>query len=650
MITLLTVLAANTGCATPTTTGKGDFEPVRTENSLQFPQGSTITIPQGMYGHLDQGHLRVTIPNEDIAIHVFELEMDLESAMSGSLKNAFPDEVRNPTQVLDSPEVGWDEAKIKIFGLDNEEQILQLIGKRKDKISIVMLLRAKQSLMEKRGAQIMTLLTSIKAPGKDSNDLSLETPTSIQGKESQLEIFVRNAMDKAQVPGLAIALIEDGKVAYSKAFGITNINTQEPVDLDTRFMIGSTSKSLTTLLISKLADDGVLKWKDKVIDLYPGFKLKDAKLSGELLLEDLACACTGIPRHDFPMILNHAGKNAGNLLSELKFLEQTTKIRETFQYNNQLVAASGFIAAKKARPDLDENQAYAELMSEYIFSPLKMNRTTVNFGKATSESNYAQCYAKNLQGRLDPIDLQYERFAEYVGPSGGVWSTINDMAQYALLELNRGMTPDGQVVVSEEQLMHRRMQQVRIDQNNFYGLGWMVGKNMGLDVVQHGGATLAFRSEFVLFPGTKRAIIILSNSGSGSLIYPPIFNKVLEIWYNRDLKSNALLTSYVDWMAKWEEQFKSKIFDLDEPFVRPYLGDHFNSEIGTISIKRDGSGYSVFLGKGKFSLRGLTEDSGAKKLVIVDLPFTSITIDPVFSEDISIKMARGQEVYHFRKM
>lgn len=616
--------------------------------TMQFPSGAEVTLPDGVSGIARGHHLQFSIGADQLEIHIVEKEAGLEDAIAQVRAELFPSEHRKPMYSMAPPENGWDATAVEIYGPDHEEKMLQLLGKKKGDLVWVVAIRGIHGLLDKRMAQVTMLVQSLKVPGQEMLDLSTLPSISIKEKDGQLEAFIRQAMTQVEIPGLAIAIVEDGKVAYAQGFGVRNIVSQEPVDTDTRFMIGSTSKPLTTFLISKLADEGTLSWDDRVVDLAPEFMLKDPELSRKLILKNLVSTSTGIPRHDLPMIFTHTGKNAASLMTELKYLEQTTKQGETFQYNNQLVGAAGFIAAHKARPDLDTNQAYDQLMQEKVFGPIGMTRTTARFDDVVAQDNFAQCYKRNYQGGMQAVDFKFERFAEYVGPAGGIWSTVSDMAKYAITELNKGVTSEGQRVISEKNLTLRREKQVSITKDLDYGLAWMVGKNTGLKMVGHGGGTMGFISEFTFFPELNRAIIIQSNSSNAGFAHPALVSKILELWFGQDLKSSELLDSNLKMATQTLTAIKDNAFDLTPDYMKPFLGEHFNEEIGQMTISVEGASFFVSIGGNKFKVTGYRESSGAERLMIVDLPFMGFTIEPVFSATASVKMAHGQESYEFQ--
>lgn len=119
---------------------------------------------------------------------------------------------------------------------------------------------------------------------------------------AELGGYIAQAMQRAQVPGAVVAVVQGGRLVYQRAFGVRELGKDAPVTLDTQFMIGSAGKSLTTLLMATLVDAGKMRWDTPAQAVFPEFRVADTQLSQTLTLRDLVCACSGVPRRDFEII------------------------------------------------------------------------------------------------------------------------------------------------------------------------------------------------------------------------------------------------------------------------------------------------------------------------------------------------------------
>src|SRR6202011_3101845 len=129
--------------------------------------------------------------------------------------------------------------------------------------------------------------------------------------------FVETSMQELGIPGASMALIDGGKVVYGGGFGTRELGKSERVDENTLFMAASNTKGMTTLLLSELVDEKKLRWDQPVTEVYPSFKLGDADTTKRVLVKNLICACTGLPRQDLEWIFEFKQATAASSLALL---------------------------------------------------------------------------------------------------------------------------------------------------------------------------------------------------------------------------------------------------------------------------------------------------------------------------------------------
>ncbi len=614
--------------------------------TVTFPSMASITLPDGVSVKLAGSSLYdLSIENEELNISIFEHQGSLESAIAIAKKiiSIFPGE--EPIICMNPPEIEFDATRIEVYGKNANNQSRQLCGKNQGLYSWVFSLQGEEGILERRSSQILTLFQSLKAPEQRKIDLSSKKIESICTKTLELESFINEAMGKAKIPGLSLAIIEKGEIVYAQGFGMSSLSsTGKEILPSTRFMIGSISKSMTTFLIAKLEEEGLLHWNDLAVKLYPNFQLGDDELSNKLTLEDLVCASTGIPRRDLPIILNHANKKPEDLFADLLHLKQSSESNKVFQYNNQLVAASGFIAAKQAHANLSLDKGFASLLKSRLFIPMEMARSTVDFDEVIQGEDFAYPHGKALNGTTVPVDLNHERFATHIAPAGAVWSTAIDMANYALTEIQGGLFRTERIL-SEAGIAYRRNGKIAYDHESKYALGWLVGKRRGLDVVQHDGATCGFSSGLVLFPTIQSGVVLLTNS-AGGLALEPIIEKILSLWFNVELQEKKRLDSNCATFDSYMDFIQRRTFDIPSDILKRALGRHFHPELGYFEIIT-GDDEKAYMRKegARYGLAGYREDGGQEKLMFVDGPFIGFMLEPIFAEGVSLRFQRGQEIY-----
>ncbi|MCC6612488.1 MAG: beta-lactamase family protein [Anaerolineae bacterium] len=368
----------------------------------------------------------------------------------------------------------------------------------------------------------------------DTLDLSGVSPAQFDDDmAAALTRFVDSHLDDYATHGISVAVVQDGEVVYAQGFGETAQRDGQPVTADTLFMIGSTTKSMTTLLAAMLVDEGIWDWDDLVVDVYPDFELSDMDVAGSLRVRDLFNMSSGIPRYDFPLFLQEM--SAEEILADMVNIPITAAPGEAFQYSNQMVAAGGYLAALAAGGEFgDLHAAYVDMLTAQVFEPLGMANTTASFETATTSDDFALPYAYNGDtGGFSPLHLEYERFTQPVLPAGGVWSSANDMAQYMIMELNGGVAPDGTRIVSEESLAETQVPEIGIPGDGSYGMGWMIQDYKGLRHIEHGGNTGGFTSTFGFLPDAGIGVVVLANrtldNTFGSAISEYVYEEVFDL-------------------------------------------------------------------------------------------------------------------------
>src|SRR5205085_3024818 len=193
---------------------------------------------------------------------------------------------------------------------------------------------------------------------------------------AQLKDFIQSSMQQLGVPGASLALMDGRKIIFEGGFGVRELGKPARVDENTLFMAASNTKGMTTLLLSTLADEKKLRWDQPVTEIYPAFKLGDAETTKHVLVKNLVCACTGLPRQDLEWIFEFKNATPASSLALLGTMQPTSKYGEVFQYSNLMASAAGYVGAHLYYPDRELGAAYDEAMEKMIFIPLGMTSTT----------------------------------------------------------------------------------------------------------------------------------------------------------------------------------------------------------------------------------------------------------------------------------
>ncbi len=308
--------------------------------------------------------------------------------------------------------------------------------------------------------------------------------------------------EAADVPGVSVVVFDTSATLIEEGFGVRERGRPEPVTADSLYIIASNTKSLTTLLLARLVDEGRFGWETPVTRIDPRFRLGDADVTRRILVKHLVCACTGLPRQDFEWLFTFDRSSPQGQLDVLATMKPTTEFGALYQYSNPLASAAGYIGARLVKPGVELGQAYDELMQEKVFRPLGMVRTTFSFPEALG-TDHASPHSWDLSLQNVPIELALNHSIIPVRPAGGAWSSARDYARYVRLELARGRLPDGSTFVTEKNLLARRVPQVRVGRRDLVRHGTLDRGRQGYPGHQPRGLDVRLQEQLLLRAGGR---------------------------------------------------------------------------------------------------------------------------------------------------
>lgn len=623
------------------------------ETSMTLPAGATYLAPKE-WSFYPLGETQVLVaPEGDLHLVVsVEAGSDFATIAASVWKRfdpAFAYAVGN--KVSPPASDGWDEIVQLEYDIPVKEGRAAIaVGRRKGSRWYVHLFDGTAASLDRRGAQAMAAFGSLKAGGVEDESYAKKTPRPFDAERlALLERDLIEAMESLKLPGASVAIVQDGKIIYEKGFGVRELGKKEKVTPKTAFMIGSATKPLTSLLMAALIDEGKFSWDTPVTALYPSFALADAEISKQLTMRHTVCACTGLPRQDFEFIFEYAGNDAETRVASMKGMKPTTKLGETFQYSNMMVAAGGYIAARAAEPKKSLEAAYEGLMKAKVFGPLKMNASASTLAGA-KKLERASPHGLTIENQYQPIGLSYEAAVEAVSPAGAAWSTAGDMARYVLFELNRGKGPDGKQIISEENVLKRRQPQVAIDDKDAYGLGLFLEEVKGVPLIGHNGNTLGFSSLMMFLPEQGVGLVILSNGQASNPFLGTVRRRFLELLF--DGKEEAKERFAFSRKSATEEIAKelAKLSpSIDAGWIKPYLGTYRTEGLGQLVLREEKGAYVIDVGEWKSEVRLREEKDGSKMLVLMNPPVAGL---PFLVEQKEgrpqMVLNAGQKVYTFQ--
>jgi CubicO group peptidase (beta-lactamase class C family) len=281
------------------------------------------------------------------------------------------------------------------------------------------------------------------------------------------------AMATYQVPGVAVGLWHGGQ-EYRAGFGVTNVENPLPVDADTLFQIGSTTKTVTATVALRLVEQGTLDLDAPVRTYLPALRLAD--------------------------------------------LPQLTPLGSVWSYNN-----AGFYLAGRVL-EVVTGRPYEALVQEWVFAPLGMDRS---FFFANDAITYRVAVGHDVRdGQV--VVLRPWPLARAAHPAGGIASTVRDQLRYARFHLGDGTAPDGTRLLTAATMAAMQTPRADADLGRKMALTWFIKDVGGVRTVSHGGATLGQMSAFLLVPERDFAVTILTNADRGVELHREITKWVLQ--------------------------------------------------------------------------------------------------------------------------
>jgi CubicO group peptidase (beta-lactamase class C family) len=480
-------------------------------------------------------------------------------------------------------------------------------------------------------------------------DLSTVTPLPLDGeRREQFRAFIASALEACDTPGAAVAVVQNGEVVFLEGFGVREYGRLDPVTPDTLFRIGSITKSFTATLAAALVDAGLIAWETPVVDLLPGFALSDPELTERVTVADVLSGATGLPRRDLEIGLEADALTPAGLLASVQTLPLLAPLGERFQYSNQAFGIAGFAlaAAAGAAPN-DLRDGYALTAQRHVLDPIGMERSTFVLDNVLARGDYAVPHAPDLAGTPQAIPLLVEeRFVQAVSPAGALWSTAREMARYLQTQLARGIAPDGDRVISEQNLLRTHQPGVAVSEDaslpafidaglDSYGLGWFVGDYGGLELISHGGGTYGFAAEAAFLPEADLGVAVLTNEVScGELLVFAIQYRLFELVFDQEPAIPTLFDTALAERAAVRQATVAQLQSVDLDVVTPLLGWYEHPALGPIELtSRDGQ-LVVDAGELRSRLQVLPGGpDGPDRYVAVDPPLSGGQAWITFEED-----------------
>jgi CubicO group peptidase (beta-lactamase class C family) len=614
------------------TAGAATAKQLDADATIMTASGGSFTVAKGWWVTKDKDSVLLEDPDRGLHAWLIEVhETDAAKAIAAAWKRVQPGFSRKEEDVDSRPPIrGWDETRdVGYVTATPEHRAVFASLKRHGGTCYVWLVDGDEAVVGRRGAQLETAIWTLHVPGVIEESFAGRTPHPLdEARSKELAAFAEEARRKLEVPGTAVAVVQGGKVVFERGFGVKTLGRKDPVGPETLFMMGSITKSMTTMMEAALVDAGKFAWDTPVTTVFPDFALGDPETTRKLTMAHTACACTGFPRQDMEFLFESEGVTPEKAVARMRTWKPTTGFGETFQYSNMMVAAGGYAAARAFDSKAPIGEAYDRTMRETVFGPIGMKATTLDFAVA-ERGDHATPHGEAIDGMIHPLPIAEEHMVLPVRPAGGVWSNVRDMARYVMTEMSKGVSPEGKRVVSEANLLERRKPRVRSGELTSYGLGLEVGTFRDLPIVTHNGGTFGFTTLMFDFPEQSLGIIVLTNASAdeAGAYLDAVHRKVVELVF----EGRPLAAARVDYAVKKKKEHVAKELAKLTPHPDPawfagLTGEYTNEALGKVRIAAGPKGGTFDAGEWKTAFAQRKDPDGTMKIELSDPPMAGMTL------------------------
>ncbi len=613
--------------AAPAPTPTPPAQRLAADTPMTSSTGNTLTAPADWSVAASGPKTVVSAPEGNLSVVLFEsTDKTAEAAVDAAwtaydparkppLKRSQP----GPPQQLQQHE-GWDEIKTFVYETSpNERRVALAIARRRGEAWTVAILDGANATFEKRLAQMVLMQQTLRPKGYEPESFAGRKPHPLDADRiKELGAFVDRARDQLGIPGVAVGLIDQGKVVFVGGFGVRELGKPQQVDADTLFLVASNTKALTTLMLAKLVDQKKIGWDTPIKSLYPSFRLGDDATTAKVQVKHLICACTGLPRQDLEWLLEFKNTTPAAEIERLGTMQPTSDFGAMFQYSNPLASAGGYVGGHVLYPKRELGAAYDEAMRTLVFGPLGMKSATFDI-VAAQKRNHARPHSEDVDGKPAVAKMDMNKAVIPIRPAGGGWISARDLLRYLQMELARGKLPDGKQYISEEALLARRERQVTIGESTAYGMGLQVETKYQIPVVHHGGSMIGYKSDMMFLPDHGVGAVVLTNSDSGQLLLWPFQRRLLEILFDgRPEAEQAVTVSAAQRKAAIAKERERLVVPADPALAGQLARRYRSDELGEIAVRQDGSATVFDFGEWSSQVASRTNDDGTTSFITID--------------------------------
>lgn len=412
---------------------------------------------------------------------------------------------------------------------------------------------------------------------------------SLANSIQELDSYLLQVMDDWLIPGMAIGVVKGDQVVFLKGYGYRDVDKKLPVDENTLFPIDGIDTNFLNASISILQEQGKISLDKPLRNYLSNLKMYNEYVTNHITLRDFMTSKTGLPSHGFLWYGTEFSRD--HIVEVFEFIKPVTGFRKV-----QYTMLSPYVI--KYAVDQTSGTSYENYVQQSLFEPLEMNTTC--FGLEFEKNrNVALPYTFNTESQNYELQMEEFKYALQIynaGNNPGVFSSVKEMCNWMIMNLNEGKFKEKQIVSAD---FISQAQSLQLPSGNSdYSRGKInlgISFNSSIDyfhghhLVSSYGHRGVFDSRLMLFPQDSIGIIVLTGSTfSGRWIIGEV------------LAEKLILGSYKDWnqiglnnprwvnemQAKPKPERPSRLNKENPPSLKlqAYVGRYVNNGYGEITI------------------------------------------------------------------
>ncbi|MBE1300695.1 MAG: serine hydrolase [Alteromonadaceae bacterium] len=366
-----------------------------------------------------------------------------------------------------------------------------------------------------------------------ADESSIHDPRIVAFERALIDLYKRSDNDPKRwgieqrmahynIPGMALAIIENNQVIWAAGYGNRMAKSATPVDTSTLFSVGSVSKMVNAALILKLVEEGTLALNRDVNRYLTSWQIPPSRHTrkNKVTLSQILSHTAGFNVHGFADFM--PGQELPSIIDTLNgdYPARHGRVRVVFTPGSEMDYSGGGIQVSQLIATDMKKQTYEQLAQSYVFQPLGMSRSTFQNPLPATMGNIANAHDDDGEPSAKPRG--WEAMPEMA--ASGLWTTADDLAKFVIALLDTYQAKSDYYSQATIQQMMRRQP------NSWYGLGPRLNGSGESLVFHHGGANQSYRAWIEGHLNTGNGIVILTNGTNGHLLNRELRNAAEDIF------------------------------------------------------------------------------------------------------------------------